>query len=119
VAGNSARALDLLQEAIRVVRLHRAPDDLQIALLRANMGNRLMEFSDYEGARATYTSVLPIFESHYGLQHSRTTAVKVSLGIASAGVGDTAAALRYLREAETTLAARPGPPDPSLAITLR
>lgn len=117
-SGDFGRAMELRSEAIRVARAAKGDDDVVVMLLSANLANGLFEFGDYAGARASYAALLPRFEARYGRDNTRTCNVRGSLGISCLLTGDTAQALRLLREVETALKDT-RPPAPTLAISLR
>jgi CHAT domain-containing protein/tetratricopeptide (TPR) repeat protein len=116
--GNVARNLDLLQEALRVVRMAYGEDSREGLTLRTNISISLQRLSDGAGARAILVPLLPKLESQYGATHPRTISTRHGLALASRLMGDTAAAMSHLRELEAILAARPGPPDPLLTVVI-
>jgi CHAT domain-containing protein/tetratricopeptide (TPR) repeat protein len=112
--GNFGRDLDLLQEALRVVRLAWGDTSREALTVRANLSQLLLELGDYAGSRAIVTTLLPAMQAQYGPRHPRTISVRINLAQACRASGDTAAAMRHLLEIESILAARPGPPDRNL-----
>ena len=118
-SGNLARAIEMQQEALRILRLSRPEDDLQVATIRANVGNALTRLGDYPGARAVYRQILPIFTRHFGPTHARTLALRCYIGIACGGMQAHEEALTHLRAVESELLKRSGTPPSLLGICLR
>ncbi len=116
-SGNLARDMDLLQEALRVVRLAYGENAREALALRHNLAIGLAEFGDYAGAKAMHGNLLPLMVSQYGPSHPRTLLVRQGLAQWSVQTGDTATALRELLEIESILAAREGPPARDLSAT--
>ncbi|MFI5371051.1 MAG: CHAT domain-containing protein [Candidatus Eisenbacteria bacterium] len=114
--GNLALDIDLLREALRVVQPHYGGESRKALTLRFNLAVGLYDLGDFAGARETYSDLIPLMRAQYGPSHPSTMLPSIGLARASAGVGDTAAAMRGFREVEATLAARPGVPDPNLPV---
>lgn len=117
-SGNAARNLDLLREALRVVRLAYGEDSREGLTLRGNIAISLQRMADGAGTVAILGPLVPQLERHYGPTHPRTISARHGLAVASRLMGDTAAASSHMRELESILAARPGPPDPLLAVVI-
>jgi CHAT domain-containing protein/tetratricopeptide (TPR) repeat protein len=112
--GNLALDVDLLREALRVVQLNYGENSRKALTVRFNLALGLFDLGDFEGASAEFAPLIPLTRAQYPPTHPMTTLPVVGLGRARAGAGDTATAMRRLREAETALASRPGVPDPNL-----
>ncbi|MEO6461534.1 MAG: tetratricopeptide repeat protein, partial [Candidatus Eisenbacteria bacterium] len=109
-AGNAARRLDLLFEALRVVRRAFGENGRETMTIKGNVTNALSAFGDFAGARAMHESVLEPMIAQYGPAHPRTITVRMALGYWKGQLGEHVAALRELAEVDSILAARPGPP---------
>lgn len=115
-SGNRARNIDLLQEALRVVRLQFGENSREGLTLRSNLAIALHDLDDWEGAKTVLTPLLPLVQAQYGPTHVRTLSVLHGLAICHVDAGDLASGMRLLREEESILAARENPPLGSLSM---
>ena len=104
--GNWSRAIDLLQEALRVVSTSRGRAR-EAMTLQGNLAGGLQKVGDYAGAKAIYETLLPLLEAQYGRTHPRVLTALIGLCRVNEALGDTAATMRYLLEVDAALS-RPG-----------
>lgn len=116
--GNMALNLDLLQEALRIVRFHYGEDSREAMTLRGNISVALSNLGDYDGARAIMQTLLPLAEAQYGPKSPRTLQLRLGLALAARNLGDTVTATRQLRELEAFVVANGGQPERLLSSAL-
>jgi CHAT domain/Tetratricopeptide repeat len=94
--GDMARDLDLLQEALRIVRLNYGDNAREAMSIRNNLAVALSNLGDEEGARAILLPLIPQMEAQYGLSSPRTLQARLGLALNARSLGDTATATRQL-----------------------
>jgi CHAT domain-containing protein/tetratricopeptide (TPR) repeat protein len=107
--GNLARDVDMLQEALRIVRLVYGEDSRQALTLRWNLANALLSLGDFPGARETCEALEPQMVAQYGPTHSRTLNTMEALAAASAREGRLTEALAAFAHAESLMTSSAGP----------
>ncbi len=117
--GNNARSLDLLQEALRVIRLTRRESARPGLIVRGNLAIGLLDIGDVAGSRATCTALLPDFEASFGRSNPSAVGIRQVLAASCVAFGDTAEALRHFVLAESLLTDPGQPPNPNLALGQR
>lgn len=113
--GNPARDIDLLQEALRIVRLTYGDRSRQALTLRWNLVNAFYSFQDFAGARTSCEELEPLMAAQYGPSSYRTLLVRQALALSVGRLGDPPAALRIYAGIESVLVANPSGPSNMLS----
>jgi len=116
--GNHARSLDLSYEALRVARVNYGDDSFETIRMRRNLSASLHSFGDWEGMKAVLEPVVAWYEAKRGPDDFFTLAAHLNMGIACVGLQDSACALAHLRQIDTILTGKPGPPSQLLGQSL-
>jgi CHAT domain-containing protein/tetratricopeptide (TPR) repeat protein len=102
--GNLARRVDLLQEALRVVRASLGEDSRPALTLRINLAIALQHVGDFAGARGEYAALLAQAVQQYGPTAPRTLQLRFGLAAMNGALGDTLGAEREFAILDSLLA---------------
>ena len=103
------RAMELLQEARRLVGLHFERDSVQAAAVHTHTGTVLSAFRDYEGAVTSFLAAQAVYESRIGAEHQAAIGSLNNLAIAYGRMGDPQRSEEVHRELLARLLAKHGP----------